>query len=326
MAKLLKAALYRPLQKQAVREKPALETCPLGCCSATQGPTHLQTVMLLQGFLNFKLWRSEQKTRRREMVELAAAVTHSIETIQTTQAVLERMVPSIDPSKLIRMWRVLARPVTNLRILSQIARLLPHFQNTIFLHIPCPAPLKLRDDQVPTIWEAWEYLGLPVKSDRRIPRALARKSGDFKRACRSDLFIHCEVQLLTRYEADISLSPTSPYFGCSKKTCFLCEEVLALSPMKVRTRGRHGQCHPQWGVPLSTSEGTKKRLRELCRAIKQKILDRLEPRGSTPLAINQSSAVSDLKTSDMRELVQQRRDREAAERKSQELREQRQIL
>lgn len=244
-----------------------------------------------------------------------------------TRETLERMVPSVDSHKVIRMWRILARPMINLRILLQIAQLLSNFRAVSFINTTPPAPLQLQSRQIPTIQKAWEYLGQPSGSIGRIPPALVRKGRDFKRECGSKLFIHCEVQLLVRYEAQPSLSPTLAYFGCSKKACYLCALFLDLSSLKIRTRGRHGKCHPRWAVQPCNSESTRQRLKSLCEMIKKEIKVRIEPRQTPPpVAIHQSSAVSDLKSSDMLDLTLQRKNREIADKNGQELREQMQIL
>lgn len=262
MAKLFNRARFRPLQ-QSVSGKYTEDTCLLSCCSATQESVSTKTQNLLMLFLNFDRWRSALSTaqdrneKRREIVELAAAVTHSQQAKQATQEPLEIMIPSVDPRKAIQMWCVLAKPVASLLILSQIVRLIPNFRATTFISISSPAPFRLQNLQVQPISEAWKYLGLP---SGRIPPVLVRKSRDFKRKCGSDLFTQCEIQLLTRYEAEPSLGPTLAYFGCSKKSCFLCESFLALSPLKVHTRGRHGQCHPQWAIQPCDSESTNQRL------------------------------------------------------------------
>jgi hypothetical protein len=123
VAREVKAASYRPLQQDVPDPFNTQGTCLLGCCSANQKPVSSQVQSLLFRFLNPKPWRSglstaeDQEKFRRETVELAATVTRSSEAIQATHATLRRILPSIDPSKPVKVWRVLARPVTNLRIL-----------------------------------------------------------------------------------------------------------------------------------------------------------------------------------------------------------------
>ncbi|KAL5360164.1 hypothetical protein BJX96DRAFT_68679 [Aspergillus floccosus] len=236
------------------------------------------------------------------------------------------MVPSVNPRKVIHMWRILARPVTCLKILSQIASLLPNFRAVTFITISPPARFKLPKCQIQTIREAWKRLGLQG-ANGRVPADLALRNDKFMEKCRYALATHCEIQLLTRYEAEPSLSPSLAYFGCSKKACFLCEKFLALSPLNIRTRGRHGKCEPRWAVQPCSSESTRQRLRSLCGIIKEMIRARLNGgRSSTPVAIHQSSAVSELKSKHMIELARQSKNLKVANKKAQELREHRQIL
>jgi hypothetical protein len=134
------------------------------------------------------------------------------------------------------------------------------------------------------------------------------------------------MQLLARYEADPSLTPTLAYFGCSKKACFLCDVFLALSPLKPRVRGRHGVCHPNWAVSLGPGTAHDS-LIELCGVIKGQILRLLQPGPRrAPGIVCQSSAVSELKTADMVHLKRRMADREATEKVATEHRERMQIL
>jgi hypothetical protein len=134
------------------------------------------------------------------------------------------------------------------------------------------------------------------------------------------------------YEANPSLAPTLAYFGCSKKACFLCQEYLALSPLKPGVRGTHGVCHPNWAVlPSSKIPGElaaySARLRELCNIIKSQIHLHLQPGPRLPRRnVPQSSAVSELKTADMVQLGRRAAIREAAQKTAVEDREGLQIL
>ncbi|KAE8419970.1 hypothetical protein BDV36DRAFT_293621 [Aspergillus pseudocaelatus] len=262
---------------------------------------------LLMQFFNFDLRCSalskaqDRDNQRRKIVELAAATTYPQQAAQAAQGALERMMPSVDPHK--------------------VARLLPSFRTVTFISIPPPAPLKLQNHQIPNFQEAWKYLRLPSGPSWHIPPGLARKTHHFRRKCGSNLFTLCEIQLLMRYEAEPSLGPTLAYFRCSKKACFLCESFLALSALKVSTRGRHGECDPQWAVQPCNSESTRQRLNSLCETIKQKIRAKIMPcHTPPPVAIHQSSAVSDLKSLHMLDLMRQSKKREVNDGKAQELR------
>lgn len=335
VAKLFQGSPYRPSQQWQSGEYTA-NTCFLSCCPDVQEPVSTKTQTLLLEFLNFDLWRSASSTaqdrddHRRKIVELAATTTQSSQTARAAREAIEGLVPSVDPHKVIRMWRILARPVTSLQILSQIARLLPNFRAVTFICLSPPPSFKLQNRQIPSIQQAWKLLGLPSSPKGRIPPDLLRKNREkcaFGEKRRRNLFIHCEMQLLKRYETQPSLGPTLAYFGCSKKACYLCESFLALSSPKFSTRGRHGKCHPQWTVYSDNTEIIRQSLRDLCELVKQKIRARLEPHQTPlPVAIDQSSAVSVLKTSDLLEITLQGKNREIANKKGQELREQMQIL
>lgn len=332
MAKFLKGSPYRPLPHSVSKEETE-DNCLLGCCSAPQEPIPKNAQKLLLDFLNRDFLHSKlpsaefQDEQRRRIVQLAAATACSEHARQATQGALETIFPSVNPHKAIKMWRVLARPVTCLQILSQIASLLPNFRAVTFIPISPPAPLFLQKREILTIKEAWKRVGLHLGPNGCIPAALVQKNDKFMSECRSALYTHCEIQLLTRYETQPSLSPTLAYFGCSKKACFLCEKFLTLSPLNIRTRGRHGKCHPRWAVQPCTSESTRQRLRSLCDIVKEKIRARLNGSHTpVPVAIHQSSAVSELRSKHMTELMRQSKNREVADKKAQELREQRQIL
>ncbi|KAH7073037.1 hypothetical protein BKA63DRAFT_516228 [Paraphoma chrysanthemicola] len=45
----------------------------------------------------------------------------------------------------------------------------------------------------------------------------------------SELRRHCEIRLLIYLEREVFAPNTSfPYFGCSKRACYLCEQFLAI--------------------------------------------------------------------------------------------------
>jgi hypothetical protein len=69
---------------------------------------------------------------------------------------------------------------------------------------------------------------------------------------------HAEIQLLLHFEC--SLSPQSKpfrYFGCSKKSCWLCYQLISrFKDVRTnttgfyQTRGSHGQVCPRWRIAL----------------------------------------------------------------------------
>lgn len=261
---------------------------------------------------------------RLRVVRLAAIVTRSAE---AASAELKRMIPSIDGSKAVRLCRLMARPETNLRTLAHIAYLLPNFRTAVFVTVPPPGRTRLGSRQILSFEEAWNRLGLP-KSDRPLPRSLTRRKKQFRKDCCRAFPVHCDAQLLLRYEADPSLRPSLPYVGCSKKACFLCHGLLSALSFQPKLRGHHGLCHPLWGIGATQPESLRRQLRQLCETVKEKIVSGLAPRRSRPVtaAIPQTSAVSGLGSADMIVLRRQSASREMLEQKNQELRQRLQIL
>ncbi|GAB1310631.1 hypothetical protein MFIFM68171_00841 [Madurella fahalii] len=264
----------------------------------------------------------EPAAARLTIVRLAAVVVRSPE---AALAELKRIAPSVDGSKAARFCRLIARPAVNLRTLARIAHLLPSFRAITFIKVKTPGFTQLSRQQLPGLAEAWERLGLPRLG--RFPKSLSRKEHWFRKNCARAFPVHCDAQLLLRYEAEPSLAPSLPYIGCSKKACFLCHSLLSVLGSQISLRGHHGVCHPLWGVGLLQSETLRRQLRQLCNIIKEKIIIRLSPRTKlVPFSVPQSSAVSDLRTADMTGLRRQSANREELERRNQELREKMQIL
>lgn len=93
------------------------------------------------------------------------------------------------------------------------------------------------------------------------------------------------------------LQPTLDYFGCSKKTCLLCETFLRALPSPIATRGRHGICYPAWGVPDSNSGDIEVAIQQLEKSlvahIRRFLGDLTNPRqGGLAMNIGQSDMVS----------------------------------
>jgi hypothetical protein len=269
-------------------------------------------------------------SERRKIVALSSAAINWSESVE---AELGLLAPSTDHSKILFWCRLLARPVTILRTLQKIARLFPNFRKVQFIPLKINPPTRLRTDAIPTITKAWKNLKLPLTSDGRIPERIAQKARSFKTDCARSMPVHCEIQLLSRYEMDPSLEPSLQYFGCSKKACFLCDRFLSLSPLKPRVRGRHGVCYPTWAVPPRLAESStmrerlNERLNELCNTIKGQII-RLLQTSSRPerVIVPQSSAVSELGTVDMAHVSQRRIHRKAVEEAGKQHRERMQTL
>ncbi|KAL3441576.1 hypothetical protein BJX65DRAFT_313664 [Aspergillus insuetus] len=153
----------------------------------------------------------------------------------------------------VKLWAQLnfiARPILDCRLLRAIATREPLIHRAKISLLPAPLNTVVDSEHVLDIFEAWEQLGLgtPPKS---VITILQSDVNQFKEACQESFALHAEMQLVSYYEDRHSARPTLDYFGCSKKTCLLCESFLsALNPL-ITTRGRHGICYPAWGVPTA---------------------------------------------------------------------------
>jgi TfoX/Sxy family transcriptional regulator of competence genes len=267
---------------------------------------------------------SDKQRRRMEVVELADAV------VRASPATLEFLAAEaslVDHEKLLRSWQLLARPIANIRTIARIAKLLPSFRSAKFVAIKPPTLVQLDKDHIISVQEAMERLDISIDRDCGLPQALRRKKSQFRKDCAQGFPSHCETQLLMRYENEPSLTPTLPYFGCSKKACFLCDSFLFISPLQPRMRGRHGRCHPRWGIQPRTWEALRPRLIELRDVIKAHVLKIL--RADTKpdrVMIQQSSIRSEIKSKDVHDLSRQAANLHIAEENAKMLRENMQIL
>ena len=266
---------------------------------------------------------------RRQFVILAHA---TISSPSDTREQLQALLSSANPKKIRKVFTkisLLARPITILRTLVTIVKLFPAFRTVRFIPLDALPPVLLPDYQKRSIEEAWDMLDLSTGTRCPLmPRSLFGKRDSFQLDCSRPLTVHCEIQLLLRYEKNHSLRPTLSYFGCSKKACFLCDLFLGLSPFRPSTRGIHGVCHPNWAIPtLETSEASRTRLLQLLNVVKSRITSFLDPRPRQTLPlVCQTTAISELHPSDTLGVRRENANRETAETLAEEQRKRMQIL
>jgi len=100
--------------------------------------------------------------------------------------------------------------------------------------------------------ESWTgYLGL---NDERKERKTVRTIlGQFvaKAGSRGTARVHCEIQLL-RYFTQPGAKPCLDYFGCSKKSCWLCWKLIRHYG-NYTTKESHHMIYPMWAFPSDFS-------------------------------------------------------------------------
>ncbi|KAJ5764911.1 hypothetical protein N7520_004470 [Penicillium odoratum] len=202
----------------------------------------------------------------------------------------------------LKLWSQLsfiARPLLDCRLLASIAVREPQFGNCKILVIPSRSMTKLEARYVVGIFEAWERLEMGSTPEHVIPK-LTPFGQKFEQACAKAYYLHAEMQLVMHYEEKCAHQPTLNYFGCSKKTCLLCETFLGALPSPISTRGRHGVCYPAWAVPSSNSDAIEATLgrveSSLIARIQEFVADLMHPtQKSLAVHVNvkQSGLVSD---------------------------------
>jgi hypothetical protein len=203
--------------------------------------------------------------------------------------------------KISRCLRFLARPLSNCRLLSIIAKKLPQYQNVRF-------ELVTRDAKKAAPDKSHGVVGIPEalrrlfgvddfkNLDPSAVRALVRDFGDrFLAECTPEAYSqHAEIQNLEHHWSR-GLWPTLDYIGCSKKTCLLCEDFLSSLDPPISTRGRHGVCYPAWGVPRSNSQSASLALKVVEKSLVmriRRILSRTDSKKAAFHNVSQSTIVS----------------------------------
>lgn len=166
----------------------------------------------------------------------------------------------------------------------------PSFQSIQAYLVLSPEIPKPNPESAPTLAQTMELAGLDCSSfviRNHISatmqwRALEDKFRNRQQDALANLRVHCETQILQTIQQDTEdLSDVFPYFGCSKRSCYLC--TLVFEEYGFTTRGTHGKIYERWMV-LGESSTTdyalpRPRLVSIMKAIQTKIIEILQ----TPL-------------------------------------------
>ncbi|KAK1469740.1 hypothetical protein CMEL01_01507 [Colletotrichum melonis] len=71
----------------------------------------------------------------------------------------------------------------------------------------------------------------------------------FQKACRLDLAVHAEMQLIGFYDRNPELMPSFRFMGVSKKSCFLCHRFLQDHPISFSVSSCHQKLYLAWRSP-----------------------------------------------------------------------------
>lgn len=75
-----------------------------------------------------------------------------------------------------------------------------------------------------------------------------------RRACRTTLTVHAEMQLLSFYDHNPDRTPRLLFMGTSKKACYLCYEFMSRHPLAIGVSASHQKLYNGWNpAPCSSS-------------------------------------------------------------------------
>ena len=264
------------------------------------------------------------KTRRREQIVHAAyECIISIEVRELLQTTFNIQMGS----KLWRILKFIARPISNCRLLMRVVSRLPHFRKVKICPVPSGPKIKLSSKYLVDIMDTWGHLGSISSLGSELKTFVAFK-GRFKQDCARAFSCHAEVQLFLHYENNVSVTPSLDYFGCSKKSCLLCEGFLQALSQPISTRGRHGICYPAWAVPSTRSQDIMDALQQL----KKTLIHRIEmhmkgqPASTFLSQVPQSTIASEFPNSFLEEISRRKEMMKSVEENRQTLQRRRNIL
>ncbi|KIW21366.1 hypothetical protein PV08_01946 [Exophiala spinifera] len=129
---------------------------------------------------------------------------------------------------------------------------------------------------------SWE-----ISSVQNIMDSVVHESGNKAR-------VHCEMQLLM-YFSQTGVEQCLNYFGCSKKSCWLCWQMIRHNS-KHSVRGTHRKLYPRWAFPFNfdpsqpaIAEGLTNAYSEMMATIRDLVINQKPVRSMAPYP--QSSAL-----------------------------------
>lgn len=117
------------------------------------------------------------------------------------------------------------------------------------IEAPQQQPFSLKDEQLPLLGVVRRLTG--GAHDDHIARLgqfwlTIDPETRFRRACRLNLTVHAEMQLLAFYDHNPQLTPSLLFIGTSKKSCFLCHQFLSRHPLAMSVSSCHQKLYPSW--------------------------------------------------------------------------------
>ncbi|KAM0235335.1 hypothetical protein ACHAP5_009730 [Fusarium lateritium] len=120
---------------------------------------------------------------------------------------------------------------------------------------PSPFPFKLPygpDDETPLFTAVHKLVGKDTPSTmEQLEKHLGTQDveAELRKACRLNLTLHAEMQLVVFYEGNPHCAPRMRLIGTSKKACFLCNGYLRQHPLGLQVSACHQKIYPSWRPP-----------------------------------------------------------------------------
>ncbi|KAL6410273.1 uncharacterized protein AUP68_06688 [Ilyonectria robusta] len=117
---------------------------------------------------------------------------------------------------------------------------------------PNPRPFSLFNEKAPLLAAVQSLVGEDSGTTmEQLKKHLGTQDVEAKlrRACRLDLTLHAEMQIVVFYEGNPRSAPRMPLIGTSKKACFLCHEYLLQHPLRLQVSACHQKIYPSWMPP-----------------------------------------------------------------------------
>ncbi|EAT78008.1 hypothetical protein SNOG_14468 [Parastagonospora nodorum SN15] len=203
-------------------------------------------------------------------------------------------------SKSKRLWVNICR-LARIRVaierFKDITLALPNLKKVSINLIPCPLTPQGPSKRSMSLDQTFSILGLRL--DSTTSKAILGRGWTLDKA-RHEFFkqqkqkynIHAEVQMLMYLTAQSS-SRTSyfPYFGCSKLSCFMCNQFLQCYG-SITTRGSHDRLFKPWTVPHADGLGADqaRRVSKPLVSMQKKIESTLMGKAKSHMQLERTSA------------------------------------
>ncbi|KAH7213075.1 hypothetical protein DER44DRAFT_862086 [Fusarium oxysporum] len=120
------------------------------------------------------------------------------------------------------------------------------------INAPNPRRFKFPNDKAPLLAVVRTLVGKDTNSTmEKLEKHLGTQDVEarLRRACRLELTLHAEMQIVVFYEVNPGLAPHLRLIGTSKKACFLCDKYLRHHPLRLQASACHQKIYPSWMPP-----------------------------------------------------------------------------